>query len=101
MFVFLGCRFMNHSWDLVNCLREQDTFALDFWGLVSVIVFRNQVPNWMPVIDGEFVPKHPKDMWAEGAGAGKQFITGQTEFLLTLTLLLFLFCLFVWYIVNN
>lgn len=40
------------------------------------IVLRRQLPNFIPVIDGEFVPINPKDLWRQGAAADKDFITG-------------------------
>ena len=36
----VGCRRLNGSEEIVDCLREVDANELDFWGLVGVITFR-------------------------------------------------------------
>ena len=75
----VGCRRMNTSYELVDCLRQVDALELDFWGLVGCVVFQQQLPNFMPVIDGEFVLQHPGDSWSDGAAAEYDVITGHTH----------------------
>lgn len=74
----VGCRRLNTSQELVDCLRTVDPLELDFWALVGVIVFDQHLPNFMPVVDGVFVPQHPSESWQQGAGAQLDFITGHT-----------------------
>lgn len=65
---------------------DEDPNSLDFWAIVGVVTLRQQLPNWMPVVDGlylpedeAFMPKHPKVMWREGAASNKDIITGHTH----------------------
>lgn len=37
---------------------------------------RRQQPNFIPVIDGDFVPMDPAEMWNRSAAANKDFIAG-------------------------
>ena len=75
----VGCRRLNTSDDVVECLREVDPLELDFWGLVGVIVFRQQLPNFMPVVDGDFVTQHPANSWMEGVAGKYDVMTGFTH----------------------
>ena len=63
----VGCGRYNDTFDMVDCLREVDAEEVDFWGTVGVIVFRKQLPNMIPVIDGDFVPQHPELSWKDGS----------------------------------
>ena len=75
----VGCRRLNTSEDIVECLREVDPLELDFWALFGTIVVRQQLPNFMPVIDGEFVAQHPSESWAQGVAGKYDCMTGYTH----------------------
>ncbi len=69
--------------DVYDCLMQQDAQSLDFWGVVGVVTRRQQLPNWLPVVDGlylpeseSFVPRHPVESWRQGAADAYDMITG-------------------------
>ena len=62
----VGCIRYNDSFDMIDCLRDVDAEEVDFWGFVGTVLFRRQLPNMIPVIDGDFVPQHPELSWRDG-----------------------------------
>ena len=37
------------------------------------------VPNWVPVVDGDFIPVHPRDAMNEGAHSHLDIMVGYTR----------------------
>ena len=68
----VGCRGINDSYELVECLRTVPAAEIDFWGFTSVTLLQQHLPNFMPNIDGQFVPLRPEDAWYAGKLATKQ-----------------------------
>ena len=54
--------------ELVACLRTKDAHELDFWGFVTTMTVSGKITNLLPVIDGEFVPRHPAESFKMGEG---------------------------------
>ena len=50
------------------CLRDVDAELLDFWGAMGQMIFEKRNPTLLPVIDGDFIHKHPRKSFVEGAG---------------------------------
>jgi hypothetical protein len=63
----------------VDCLRTVDANELDLWGFLSVVTIRMRLPNFIPVIDHDFVPQFPRSSWEEGAADDLDVMTGFTE----------------------
>ena len=61
------------------CLMEQDAEDLEFWGS-SMPGEYDRLPNWIPVIDGDFIPTDPMQVYREGGGniPDIDLITGNT-----------------------
>ena len=64
---------------IFDCLMEEEAEPLDFWGVIGVIVFRQQLPNWIPVVDNDFIPQHPRDSFVDGASGHVDFMTGRAH----------------------
>jgi len=63
--------------ELVDCLRqEEDPYKLDFWGFVGTMLASGRLTNLVPVIDGDYVPRHPVESFKMGIGKDINFITG-------------------------
>ena len=58
----------NTTQDIVACLRDVGAHSLDFWGLVGVTLYEQRPPNFLPVVDGDFVVRQPKESWELGEG---------------------------------
>jgi len=58
----------NTTQDIVACLREKGAHALDFWGLVGATIYEQRLPNFPPVVDGDFVARQPRESWESGEG---------------------------------
>ena len=58
----------NTTRDIVACLRQEDPHDLDFWGLVGETMYENRLPNFLPVVDGDFVVRPPLESWELGDG---------------------------------
>lgn len=58
----------NTTEDIVDCLMQEDANSLDFWGLVSVVVVEKRLPNYLPVVDGQFVIRPPRESFEQGEG---------------------------------
>jgi carboxylesterase type B len=70
-----NCTDVLTSTDLVNCLRQQEANALDFWGVVGQLA-EKRLPAFLPVIDGVAIPMSPVDCWQQGCGQYVDFMTG-------------------------
>ncbi|CAD5124239.1 DgyrCDS12535 [Dimorphilus gyrociliatus] len=57
---------------MIDCLREEDAEDLDLWSLITM----GGSGSWRPVVDGEFLTKHPSELWSEGAAKSVRFMTG-------------------------
>ena len=64
---------------IFDCLMEEEADPLCFWGVIGVFVFRQQLPNWMPVVDNDFIHQHPRDSFVDGASAHVDYMTGRTH----------------------
>ena len=63
---FVGCRGTDDSYELIECLKQVPAETLDIWAIIVVIGMKQQLPNFIPVIDGYFVPQRPEDSWEQG-----------------------------------
>jgi len=63
-----NCTDLQTSSDLVDCLRQQSPYALDFWSTVTQLVNDTKLPSFMPVVDGQIVPLMPVESWQQGYG---------------------------------
>ena len=64
---------------IVDCLMEEEPEPPDFWGVIGVLVCRQQIPNWMPVVDNDLIHQHPRDSFVDGASGHVDFMTGRTH----------------------
>ena len=54
--------------DIEVCLRDVGPHTLDFWGLVGNLRNEGRLPSLLPVVDGDFVPRMPKESFELGEG---------------------------------
>lgn len=74
----MNCTFADTP-ELVDCLHEKNPHALDFWGLVGGVAYEGRLPNFLPVLDGDFIPRPPSESFQNGDGKDINFITGNTH----------------------
>jgi len=75
--LILGCNIFNQQ-AMIDCLKEKSSTALDLVGLISPFV-TGKLPNWVPVVDGDFVPVHPRDGVYQGANSHLDMMVGYTR----------------------
>jgi carboxylesterase type B len=64
----MSCADVKSTADIVSCLRQEEARALDFWGVVSQLSVQKRLPNFAPVVDGQFLPLKPTECWQRGYG---------------------------------
>ncbi|KAK2164457.1 hypothetical protein LSH36_63g06038 [Paralvinella palmiformis] len=65
------------SYEIVACLMEKDAKHLDTWSLISIYRNESRIPNFMPVIDGNFVFQDTRKSFEEGVGKDIDLLTGR------------------------
>lgn len=76
---FFFCDYENDLQYTVDCLRDEEPEDIDLFGLVSPLIFGGTLPNWLPVVDEEFIPISPREMWSQGYGKNVSFMTGKLK----------------------
>ena len=45
----------NYFAGIIDCLRLEDAETLDFWSILGFLIYHQQLPPYLPVIDGDFI----------------------------------------------
>lgn len=72
----MSCTDVQSTADIVRCLRQEEARALDFWGTVSQLAIQRRLPNFAPVVDGQFLPLKPTECWQRGYGINNAIFRG-------------------------
>jgi len=66
----------HNSHVIIECLGEKNAHLLSFLGFVAMALRNRSPPQFLPVIDGDFVPRNPAQSFQMGEGKHINFMTG-------------------------
>lgn len=61
---------------MVRCLREKDPYLVYLISLVVPTVLRQIPPNWIPMVDGDLIKDHPRNLMEAGYNSHMDIIVG-------------------------
>ncbi len=76
--ILLGCLPYPNS-AMVKCMRNKNATWMDIYGIAGPLVLGGHVPSWVPVVDGDFVPIHPRVAFEAGVGYDHDILVGSTH----------------------
>lgn len=73
-----GCPSFPHA-VMIKCLKRKPATWMDIYGIAGSLVRGGHIPTWGPIMDGDFIPIHPRVAFESGVGSNHDILLGNTH----------------------